>query len=160
MTARVGRIRRLTVESINTKLQREAEARVAYYATRPEEIEARLRELDQEWDIERAIEMESATTILTGAVFGITFSRKWFLLSAFASAMLLVHTLHGQYPLLPLFRRMGFRTANEIAQERYALKVLRGDFQRLDDVEPEGRVRQAFNATGGTPQNMETIPVI
>jgi hypothetical protein len=35
----------------------------------------------------------------------------------------------GWYPLMPLFRRLGIRTAREIERERYALKALRGDFQ-------------------------------
>jgi hypothetical protein len=32
---------------------------------------------------------------------------------------------------LPIFRRLGFRTASEIDRERYALKALRGDFEEL-----------------------------
>jgi hypothetical protein len=32
---------------------------------------------------------------------------------------------------VPLFRRLGFRTASEIDEERYALKALRGDFADL-----------------------------
>jgi len=40
-----------------------------------------------------------------------------------------------------VFRRLGVRTADEIAEERYALKALRGDF---DDVEPA-----AATAPGG-----------
>jgi len=92
----------------------------------------RLQELDKEWDIERAIEAEVAGSVLLGFVFGATLSKKWFLLPAFAGAMLLLHTIRGEYPLLPLFRRLGFRTANEIAQERYALKALRGDFDNID----------------------------
>ena len=38
-----------------------------------------------------------------------------------------------------LFRRFGVRTASEIDHERYALKVLRGDFER---VQPRGDVWQ------------------
>jgi hypothetical protein len=32
---------------------------------------------------------------------------------------------------LPVLRRLGIRTADEINKERYALKALRGDFKRL-----------------------------
>jgi hypothetical protein len=32
---------------------------------------------------------------------------------------------------MPVFRRLGVRTAREIARERYALKALRGDFAAL-----------------------------
>ena len=46
-------------------------------------------------------------------------------------SFLLQHALQGWCPPLPLFRRLGVRTAREIARERYALQALRGDF---DDV--------------------------
>lgn len=146
MMATVGRVRRLTAEGVNTKLRLQAETRVAYYASHPEEIDYRLRELDEEWDLERAIEMEAAATILTGFFLGATVSRKWFVLPVFASAMLLLHNLHGGYPLLPLLRRLGVRTPEEIAQERYALKAIRGDFQQLAQAEGRQRTREAFEA--------------
>ena len=38
------------------------------------------------------------------------------------------HALQGWCPPIELFRRLGVRTAGEIARERYALKALRGDF--------------------------------
>jgi hypothetical protein len=34
---------------------------------------------------------------------------------------------------VPILRRLGFRMASEIEQERYALKALRGDFAGVDD---------------------------
>ncbi len=146
MVATTGRVKRLTAEEINAKLRREAETRVAYYANHLEEIDGRLRELDEEWDIERVIETESAATILTGFLLGATVSRKWFVLPVFASAMLLLHNLRGEYPLLPLFRRLGLRTGREIAQERYALKALRGDFRDVSQAEGTGRTRAALRA--------------
>ncbi len=146
MIATAGRVRRLTPEGINTQRRAEAEARISYYAAHPEEIGARLRELDEEWDIERAIELEAGTTVLTGFFLGATVSRKWFLLPVFASAMLLLHNLYGTYPLLPLFRRLGFRTAQEIADERYALKALRGDFRHLASAPGQKKMRAAFAA--------------
>jgi len=146
MITAVGRIRRQTAQEVNQNLREEAKARVAYYASEPHKIEHRLRELDEEWDIERAIELEVAATVLTGFILGTTVNRKWFVVPVFASAMLLLHNLWGSYPLLPLFRRMGFRTTNEIAQERYALKALRGDFQHISQTDGPKRTREAFQA--------------
>ncbi len=146
MAATVGRIRRFSTEEINSKLQIEAEYRVAYYANHRDEIGPRLRELDEEWDIERAIELEAAGTVLTGFLLGATVSRKWFFLSVVASAMLLLHNMRGNYPLLPLFRRLGFRTAREIAQERYALKALRGDFRSVKRSDGKDASEDAFKA--------------
>jgi hypothetical protein len=146
MVATVGRNRRQTAQVVNCKLREEAETRVAYYAEHPEEIDGRLRELDEEWDVERAIEMEAAATVLAGVFLGATLSKKWFVVPAFASAMLLLHNLQGGYPWLPVFRRLGIRTAQEIAQERYALKAIRGDFAHLSPSDGHQRTREALQA--------------
>ena len=152
MTSTVGRVKRLTVEEVNSKLAAEAQARVAYFSLHPAEIDFRLRELDEEWDIDRAIEVEAAATVLTGFLLGATVSRKWFILPFMAGTMLLLHNLRGGYPLLPLFRRLGFRTAQEIAQERYALKALRGDFENVPTLRsgsPVGDALQAADPSAG-----------
>jgi hypothetical protein len=74
--------------------------------------------------------------------------RKWLILPLFAQSMVFFHSLQGWYPLLPVFRRMGFRTGKEIAAERYALKAIRGDFERVGQSDGDGRQRadQAFEA--------------
>lgn len=87
-------------------------------------IERRLTELDREWNVERAIELEAPATILLGLALGSLSNRKWFIVSAMAASMVIVHTLQGWYPLLPVFRAAGLRTAEEIEQERMALKAL------------------------------------
>lgn len=142
-----------TSSAVNARIRSETEARVAYYAAHPWEIEHRLRELDAEWDVERAIETEAAGTILLGLGLGWAVDRRWFLIPAFASAMLLLHNLNGAYPLLPLFRRMGLRIQGEIATERYALKALRGDFEhvRQDSHESERDMWAAFEAARPGP---------
>ncbi|WP_064713758.1 hypothetical protein [Rhizobium bangladeshense] len=38
-------------------------------------------------------------------------------------------TIQGCWPPLPILRRVGFRTAEEIKEEHYVLKALRGDFE-------------------------------
>jgi hypothetical protein len=86
-------------------------------------IERRLAELDEEWDIERLG--------LLGCLLGTTKRPVWFLLPAGVAAFLLQHALQGWCPPLPVLRRLGFRTADEINIERFALKVLRGDFEAL-----------------------------
>lgn len=39
---------------------------------------------------------------------------------------------------MPVFRRLGVRTSGEIDQERYALKALRGDFDRVSAAGTDG----------------------
>jgi len=62
---------------------------------------------------------------------GVNRKRKWLLLTTMVQGFFLQHALQGWSPPVPLFRRLGFRTQNEIESERYALKALRGDFTDL-----------------------------
>ena len=125
------------------RLHRQLEKSLCYHAAHPEQIEQRLRELDEEWDIERVFETNSSVLTLTGLVLGITRGRRWLLLSLAVQGFFLQHALQGWCPPLPLLRRLGFRTQYEIEQERYALKALRGDFREA--TEPD-RVLQAAEA--------------
>ncbi|MEZ0263790.1 MAG: hypothetical protein ACAI43_03605 [Phycisphaerae bacterium] len=102
--------------------------RLAYFAAHPDQIDRRLRELDAEWDVERALETGSSTLTLTGLVLGTVASRKWLLLSLAVQGFFMQHALQGWCPPLPVLRRLGFRTQYEIERERYALKAIRGDF--------------------------------
>jgi hypothetical protein len=94
-------------------------------------IEQRLSELDREWNVERAIEVEAPSMILLGLALGSLSNRKWFAVSAMAASMVILHNLQGWYPLLPVFRAAGLRTAEEIEQERMALKALLGEKSTL-----------------------------
>jgi hypothetical protein len=105
-----------------------------YAATSPLLIEQRLRELDQEWDVERIAAISVNTALLLSLVLPALFGTIWLLVPAALAIFRIVHALIGWSPLASLLRQMGHRTHCEIAHERYALKALRGDFQRLDTV--------------------------
>ena len=60
-----------------------------------------------------------------GLVLGLTVCRKFLVLPFVAQAMLLLHALQGWYPLLPVLRRLGFRTPTEIERERARLEASR-----------------------------------
>ncbi len=121
-----------TDASVNEWIRQETEARIAKCRRAgPAAIDRRLQELDEEWDIERALEANAATVSLGGLLLGATIDKRWFALPALVSGFLLVHALQGWCPPLPVLRRLGFRTASEIDYERYALKALRGDFSNL-----------------------------
>jgi hypothetical protein len=124
------RAKNQTAEVVNQRIQRQTQANIAYYAAHPEQIDARLKELDQEWDIERWLELNSAALSLVGLALAITHSRKWLLLPLVVQGFFLQHGIEGYCPPLPIFRRAGVRTEGEIEIERHALKSLRGDFQR------------------------------
>jgi hypothetical protein len=126
-----NRVKDNTAEEINRRIRRDTDARVARFARiGSDAITERLEELDREWDIERCLETAASSLTLLGAVFGLA-NRKWLLVPAAVGGFLLQHAIQGWCPPLPVFRRMGFRTADEINEERFALKALRGDFAEV-----------------------------
>jgi hypothetical protein len=141
------RVPRQTAAHVNRQIRKELDARLWYYAYHPEQIDDRLLELEQEWDVERTLEANAASLALTGTVLGLIASRKFLLLPAVVTAFLLQHAVQGWCPPLPFFRRLGVRTMAEIEAERYALKVLRGDFQNLTE-QGEGNEQTAGRARG------------
>jgi hypothetical protein len=127
-----------TAPEVNHEIRQQTLENVAKYAPGgPPVIQWRLDALDREWDIERMLEANAAAFSLVGLLLGVLFSW-WFLLLPFAvAAFLLQHALQGWCPPLPVFRRLGFRTRQEINYERYALKNLRGDFDSIPPAPPE-----------------------
>jgi len=137
-----------TDQEINERIHREMEARVYYYAQRPSEIDNRLRELDQEWDIERVLETNAGVVSLLGLTLGAMRGR-WFILPGVVAAFLIQHAVEGWCPPVPIFRRLGIRTTREINHERFALKALRGDFAGVytdGEQSPDERARRAIEA--------------
>ncbi|MDP1581993.1 MAG: DUF2892 domain-containing protein [Bradyrhizobium sp.] len=128
MASTFDRVPRHTSEDINRRIQQEIRSNVRHYAQNTHEIPRRLRELREEWDIERAIEANASALAFTGTVLGATGDRRWFALLALVTAFLFQHAIQGWCPPVPILRRLGFRTAHEIEQERTALMALRGDF--------------------------------
>ena len=81
------RVRRHSRESANAEIDFELEQRIRFYATQDRSaIDARLAELEREWDIERTLETNAASVSLAGLLLGITVNRRWFALPIPASA--------------------------------------------------------------------------
>jgi hypothetical protein len=130
-TTEFDTVRAKTAPEINHKIDSQIEERSRFYATQPRDaISARIEELDQEKDIERYLETNAAAIALGGIVLGLV-RRKWLLLSATVLGFMLQHAIKGWCPPIPLLRKMGIRTRREIDREKYALKILRGDFQAM-----------------------------
>jgi hypothetical protein len=127
------RIDEVTADSLNEH----ASAGSAHFAER-------LQALDREWDIDRTIEAEASAMGLLALGLGAFASRRLLALPVMIAASMLLYGTTGRYPLLPIFRRLGLRTAREIARERYALKALRGDFANMQ--------REPSTATVATTQ--------
>lgn len=118
------RVRSSTAPQLNQQIDRQAEENIRRYAGRGEmAIRRRMRELDEEWDIERLLEVNASTLALTGLVLGMTVNRKWLYLTGGVLTFLLQHGLQGWCPPLPILRRLGVRTRGEIDYEKYSLKA-------------------------------------
>jgi hypothetical protein len=124
------RIRANTEPEINRHIDGRIEENVRHYSGQPKQrIYERIRELDEEWDIERLLETLASSFSLTGIVLAATIDRRWLLLPTVVLSFLLLHAIQGWCPPVPLLRRLGVRTREEIDRERYALKALTGDFE-------------------------------
>lgn len=122
-------VRSSSGDEVNAEIDAETEENIRRFSgERPEVIEARITELDREWDVERALEMTAASLSLTGVIAGLAGRKRALILPAVVLTFLFQHAVQGWCPPLPLFRRLGFRTRKEIDREKYALKVIRGDF--------------------------------
>jgi hypothetical protein len=128
------RVQAVTSGEVNRQLQQDALNRVRHFEHLPEAaMDQRIRELEREWDIERVLATNASILGLTGVVLGATVSRKWLALPGVVLPFLLQHALQGWCPPLPLFRRLGIRTRQEIEREKFAMMALRGDFDRKVD---------------------------
>lgn len=133
--ATTTRVQENTDETINKRIRAQTERNIEHIARKGgAAIDERLEELGQEWDVERLLETNAASLALLGVGLGAFVDRRFFLLPALVTGFLLQHAIQGWCPPIPVFRRMGIRTAREIDVERYALKVVRGDFVKVDSI--------------------------
>ncbi|MBW8888565.1 MAG: DUF2892 domain-containing protein [Fibrobacteres bacterium] len=143
------RIRRLTFKQDLERIDKGIRESVRKYAkSDPSAISRRLMELDSEWPVERALMAGAGSFVWVGLILGTTIHRRLTAMSAIAGAMLLAFALFGWAPPVLFMRRLGIRTQREINRERIALKALRGDFNRLDEGQPdeETRVERALKS--------------
>lgn len=127
-----GRVRKSSSEKQNREIDQQTLQHIRTYDNLSKAgISRRLKELDKEWDIEKTLEVNASSLALTGLLLGAFVNKRWYILPGVVTAFLLQHGLQGWCPPLPLFRKLGVRTRHEIDEERYALKVLRGDFDKI-----------------------------
>lgn len=121
----VARAERDTEAQIGRRIRFDTEARVAMIGRQgPHAAADRLRALEREWDVERALAAGASTLALLGSVLAVTDHRRWAAVPALAGAFQLQQMVQGWCPAWPLLRRLGFRTRDEIDDERMALRGL------------------------------------
>ena len=125
-------VRSHTPEGLNRRIDARVEECVQHMAQqeRPA-ITQYLEELDREWDLNRVVTVAASTVTVLGLVLGAKNGRGWRVVSGVAAGLLLQHGLFGFGPLSGLVRALGVRTRREMDLEKFALKALRGDFERI-----------------------------
>ncbi|MCP3060516.1 DUF2892 domain-containing protein [Myxococcus sp. K38C18041901] len=120
---------------------------MATHADRPE-MSRYLQKLEREWDLNRAVMVGTAVAGALGLLLGRRDGGGWRWLSVVAAGVLLQHGTLGFGPLsAPLRALAGIRTRREIDLEKFAIKALRGDFERIpNDGGPMARANAALVA--------------
>ncbi|HET9882586.1 MAG TPA: hypothetical protein VFS81_12600 [Candidatus Binatia bacterium] len=141
------RVRANTATEINEKIDRQIMESVRFYSGMSEDkITQRIHDLEREWDMERLLETNASALAFTGLVLGVIRNKKWLFLPGIVLPFLLQHAVQGWCPPVPLFRRLGVRTREEIEREKFALKALRGDFEEIDSLRRGEEAEDAVEA--------------
>lgn len=149
LPATARRVENSTDSRLNERIRARTDAElVRLESAGDDEIADRLRELDDEWDVERLLQVNASVLVMLGVLLGARVDRRFLVLPAAVFTFFGQHALQGWCPPIPVFRRLGVRTHREIARERYALKAMRGDFDDLPgkDAGDAKRVRAALAA--------------
>lgn len=127
------RVKEATPSSINQKIENDTWQRISSYIGKSEaEISARIKELNKEWDIERYLGVNMSTLAMSGLILNAaTKNKNWLILPGVVLTFFMQHAVQGWCPPLPLLRKLNIRTSKEIEQEKYALKLIRGDFNEV-----------------------------
>ena len=143
-------VRAKTSPDVQRKIDKNIRDQIIHYASQPKEvISRRIFELENEWDIERVIEANASSLGLASLVWGVTVNKKYLAVTGTVLGFLLLHSVQGWCPPVPVLRRFGVRTRREIDRELFALKVLRGDFQTISNDLAEGQSEAKARALAG-----------
>ena len=105
-------------------------AQLRYCAGNRRRIARRLRELDEEWDLESVLESNASIVTALGVIAGAVVNRRVPSVPVSWAASLVRLAANGLLPLEPLLRRLGLRTSREIEIERMALTIMRDNLDR------------------------------
>jgi hypothetical protein len=118
-TQAVDRVREHTAPAVNAKIDRATTAALQQTGFGGQHgIRERLKALDGEWDVDRALMANFAILGIVTHELGRRVHPAWTMVFRAQLAFMLMHAVVGWCPPLPVFRRLGFRTAKEIAAER------------------------------------------
>ncbi|NBD08659.1 MULTISPECIES: hypothetical protein [Corallococcus] len=135
--------------TVNRRIDAHVESCVRCMAERADraEMSRYLEKLEHEWEMHRALGVGGSALALVGLLLGRRGGRGWRVLSGVTLALLFQQGITGFGPLSALVRALGVRTRREIDLEKFAIKALRGDFERIpNDGGPLARANAALVA--------------
>jgi hypothetical protein len=126
------RVREHTDPSRQRTIDQDTRARIERYRNAsPADLDRRIEELEAESDMERVLETNASVLAFSGVLAGAFVNRRFLVLPIIVLAFLFHHARRGWCPPVPIFRRLGVRTRQEIDAERFALKAFRGDLDEF-----------------------------
>lgn len=129
------RVRDSSSEQLKQMIDQKTFENVKDYFDRSDQvISQRIKELDQEWDIERVLEVNMTSLAITGFILSMK-NKYWLTLPIAVTGFIAQHAIQGWCPPVTLFRYLKFRTRKEIEREKHALKALRGDYSSVKSAE-------------------------
>ena len=105
---------------------------VSFYKANPRGIETRLEALDEEWSVDKVLQIFTGGASVAAFWFSLTKSRLFNIVPAILGGGAIAYGITGKSPAADLVRRLGFRTRDEIEGERMALLAVRGDFSGVE----------------------------
>jgi hypothetical protein len=121
------RIREHSSEGANRRIDRETRGAIAEARHSSVARTARIRELEKEWNIDRALMLNFGIVGAFTAFKAMQQMKRtghlggWGLFFWVQMGFLVNHAVRGWCPPMPVFRRLGFRSPNEISAEMVAL---------------------------------------
>lgn len=108
---------------------------VQKYSAHSQMMSSRIEHLRKERDVERILETNATIFALITVLLTLFVHINWIYVTLVVLILLLVHSIVGWCPPLPVVRKLGKRTRHEIEEERHALKALRGDYINVTNAE-------------------------
>ncbi|KTD08534.1 hypothetical protein [Legionella jamestowniensis] len=98
-----------------------------------DKISQRIDKIEKEYNVERVLELNASILAFIGVLLGAFVNAYWLILPGLVLPFLALHAVQGWCPPLPILRALKVRTQREIDSEKYSLKILRGDFDNLQN---------------------------
>jgi len=131
MAARIERNPFGAPRAVDRRIEAAIGAQLHYCAGNRRRIARRLRELEEERDLESVLESKASLVASVGFMAGALVNRRLPSIPVSWTASLVRLAATSWFPMVAWLRRMGLRTSREIEIERIALRLMLGDLERL-----------------------------